>query len=463
MRTRPGTGSRRGRHTAAALAATLAATAAMVVVAVAPLSLLAGAQGAGPSAGDPFAVTGAQLRWGVSNEANNRAFAPGTYNFFSAGIVPDPGRGGTTITQTSWRASDGNVRVEKQQGDGSYALATWGGLSTTPQGATIPSPTSGQFSNHQVVLDAGTGTVDPASGFATIAWKGSFTVLFYSGMSFFTVTDPTLTVTPERAQLTATAGGFASDMEDQSTWSPLPPTPVVLADLPRAEVDLAGADGFASTPAYLGVGWQPPAGQSAQVGGPWRGAFPASFLDFLSTAGSAGYWYSTGGSTDAYKPALPLTVSWAGAAIAAPSSSPTATPTKGPTKGPGKGPTKGPTRGPTEDPTRAPSPTERPAATPAPAALASETRAPQAPGGPTDPGPTDPGTGSLAAGRSSSPLAVQPVLVSAATSPPTSAAPAADDTESHTLWLLGCVLLLGALATTLISTSLVSNPVEGNT
>ena len=35
------------------------------------------------------------------------------------------------------------------------------------------------------------------------------------------------------------------------------------------------------------------------------------------------------------------------------------------------------------------------------------------------------------------------------------------DPDRHLLWLLGCVLLLGALATTLISTSLVSTSVEG--
>ena len=318
------------RHTLAALTA----TAGVLLAAVLPFALLAEpARGSGSAAGtEPFTVTGAQLRWGINQESNNRAFAPGTHNFFSAGIVRDPGRGGTTIAQADWRAEDGNVRIEKQQPDSSYALATWGGLGTAPDGTEIASPTSGVFSNHQVVLGAGSGTVDPATGFADIAWSGSFTVLYYSGMSFFTVTDPRLTVTPERAQLTATLGGFASDMEDQSTWVPLPPTDVVLADLPRNEVDLTSAAGFAATPAYLGVGWSPPADEAAQVDGTWKGAFPASFLDFLSSAGTAGYWYSTGGSTDRFKPALPLTVSWAGAPVAAPAASPTK-PTKTPDQG----------------------------------------------------------------------------------------------------------------------------------
>jgi hypothetical protein len=449
-----------GRTAASAVGATLA----VLLAALLPFSLLAGpARGSGASDG-PFEVTGAQLRWGINNESNNRAFAPGTYNFFSAGIVPDPGRGGTTLPPSSWRAVDGTVRIEKQQPDGSWAAATWAGLSTTAQGATIASPTSGEFSNHQVVLDAGTGTVDPATGFATISWKGSFTVLFYSGMSYFTVTDPALSVTPERAQLTATIGGFASDMDDQSQWNPLPPTQVVLADLPRDQVDLASADGFASTPAYLGVGWQPPADEAAQVGGPWKGAFPASFLDVVSSAGTAGYWYSTGGATDAYKPPLPLTVSWAGTPVATPTASapvrPTATPTKNPTKSPTRAPTTSPTSPSTTPASSSPAPTSS-----APAPVTGSTPAPDV-GSSTGPGaPPGSASGELDDGQvglaAAAPLAVQPLLVSATPSPPATAAPAAADTESHALWWLGCVLLLGALATTLISTSLVSTSLEG--
>ena len=439
------------RHTLAALTA----TAGVLLAAVLPFALLAEpARGSGSAAGtEPFTVTGAQLRWGINQESNNRAFAPGTHNFFSAGIVRDPGRGGTTIAQADWRAEDGNVRIEKQQPDSSYALATWGGLGTAPDGTEIASPTSGVFSNHQVVLGAGSGTVDPATGFADIAWSGSFTVLYYSGMSFFTVTDPRLTVTPERAQLTATLGGFASDMEDQSTWVPLPPTDVVLADLPRNEVDLTSATGFAATPAYLGVGWSPPADEAAQVDGTWKGAFPASFLDFLSSAGTAGYWYSTGGSTDRFKPALPLTVSWAGAPVATPAASPTK-PTKTPTRTPTKSPTTRPTKSPSTSPTATPTPRATTAA-PTPRSTPAALPVVQAP-------PPSSGSGEVQAAPVAAPLAVQPVLVPAQQAPPLPAAgAAAPDPEPHALWLLGCVLLLGALATTLISTSLVSTSSEG--
>jgi hypothetical protein len=452
--------SPRLRAAAGALTATVITTAALLLAAVAPFSLVAGpARGEEAAAAEPFSVTGAQLRWGVNNESNNRAFAPGTYNFFSAGIVPDPGKGGTTLPEASWKAEDGNVRIEKQKSDGTWATATWAGLGTTTAGAAIPSPTSGQFSNHQVVLSNGTGSVDPTTGTATISWDGDFTVLYYSGMSYFTVSDPVLVVTADKAQLTATAGGFASSMEDQSQWNPLPPTPVVLADLPRAEVDLAAADGFASTPAYLGVAWTPPADEPAQVGGQWKGAFPASFLGFLSGAGTAGYWYSTGGATDAYKPALPLTVSWAGATIATPAPTVTATPTRTPTATPTKSPTR------TPSPTKASSPTA--SATPTATPTARTTQSTTSGGstytgsggstGSSDIGTS--GTSDTQAPARAMPMAVQPVLVPAAAltdpqPPTTAAAAAATDTESHVLWLIGCVLLLGALTTTVISTSL---------
>ena len=439
--------------------AAVGATLAVLLAVLLPFALLVGPARGSATSVEPFEVTGAQLRWGINNESNNRAFAPGTYNFFSAGIVPDPGRGGTTLPQGSWRAVDGTVRIEKQQPDGSWATATWAGLSTTPQGKTIASPTSGEFSNHQVVLDAGTGTVDPATGFATVGWKGSFTVLFYSGMSYFTVTDPTLAVTPERAQLTATLGGFASDMDDQTLWNPLPPTQVVLADLPRDQVDLASADGFASTPAYLGIGWQPPADEAAQVGGPWKGAFPATFLDHVASAGTAGYWYSTGGATDAFKPPLPLTVSWAGAAVATPTAPAPVRPTATPTTRPTTKPTTKPTRTPTPTSTSQSGAPPSPGTTQAPGAVTSrdpdgsDGSVPTGAGGtPDDSAPSAPAVAAPA---------VQPVLVSAATEPPATAAPAAADTESRALWWLGCVLLLGALATTLISTSLVSTSLEG--
>lgn len=253
-------------------------------------------------------VTDAQLRWGLNNESNNTAHAPGTTNFFSAGKVPDPGGGGRTLRQQDWSATAGAVRIEKRRPDGSYATATWAGLTTTPDGAPLGSAGEARFSQHQVVIDGGTGEVDPVAGTATISWSGSFTVLYYSGMTMFYVADPVLEVTPSDRRLTAVVSGFAGDRTDTGTWEEVAGQRVTLAELPEA--DLAGEKGFSATPAYLRVRHTPSGDEVAQTRtGAW-GAFPASFLRHAERLGVAPFFYSTGSSTDRFKVPLPVTVSW---------------------------------------------------------------------------------------------------------------------------------------------------------
>lgn len=257
-----------------------------------------------------FTVSDAQLRWGFNNESNNRAFAPGTFNFFSAGKIANPGRGGVTLKESGWDASTGDVRIEKfSASSSSWSLATWAGLRTDSTGAAMAG-TNGPFSNHEVVVDGGTGTVDPDAGTATIRWTGSFTVLYYSGYSFFYVTDPELTVKDGVGTLTATLSGYGSSMTDLDRWEAIEPVDdVVLARL--GAVDLDDGRGFDATPAYRGVEVDLPAGQTQQVrsGDAW-GSFPQSFIDYQVSSGSGSYWYASGGSTDAHKVALPVTVSY---------------------------------------------------------------------------------------------------------------------------------------------------------
>ncbi|MFY0408764.1 hypothetical protein [Solicola sp. PLA-1-18] len=255
-------------------------------------------------------VTDAQLRWGMNDESNNRAFAPGTVNFFSAGKVPDPGKGGTTLPRSAWKATAGSVAIEKRTTSGGYRRATWDGLGTTASGAALGAPGSNtEFSDHQVVLGRGRGTVEPAKKRATISWEGSWTVLYYSGMSFSYVSDPVLQVRDGRGTVTAELGGFSTSMDDLAQWRPLTPRRVVIADL--GTVSLTGAKGTSVTPRYGGVRYTAPAGATAQVRSRagW-GSWPASFVDFQQRTGQAAYWYSSGGQTDAHKAPLPLTVSW---------------------------------------------------------------------------------------------------------------------------------------------------------
>ncbi|GAA4734981.1 hypothetical protein GCM10023350_18380 [Nocardioides endophyticus] len=417
--------------------------------------LLSGAVGsstaAAPSAdGAAFTVDDAQLRWGINNESNNAAFAPGTFNFFSAGEVGDPGEGGKTLPRTGtgatwsngrpagWSAQSGKVRIEKRQPDGSYALATFAGTSTDVAGTRLT--TSGStFSEHQIVIDGGTGTVDPAAGTATIQWSGTFTVLYYSGMTFFTVSDPQLQVTATSAQLVANLGGYSADMNDASKWQKVPAQQVVLADLPRASLQLPSEGGFSAAPAYLGVRYDAPADAVSQVrtGSSW-GAFPASFLTQMGTLGSAAYWYSSGGSADAHKVALPLTLSYsAGAPVAqptpTPSSKPTATPSVSVAPKPPR-PTKSATAAPPE-PTgsTAPNPPSQPAGPAVPAQPAV---------------PTVPAAVAAGAVQTFDPRLPAVPVVTALTSP---VASEASNSDHPWEWWAGSLLLLGAAAVTTIS------------
>lgn len=265
-----------------------------------------------PAAG-PRAVDAAQLRWGLSDEANNRAFAPDTVNHFSAGRIADPGSGNNILAAAGavwsngrpagWSASSGNVAIEKFNGT-AYRPATWAGLTIDSSGTPLASPVAGTFSDHQIVFSGGIGTVDVAAGTASIRWTGDATVLFYSGMSFFYLSDPRLEVEGGVGTLRATLGGFGSSQSDPGAWTPLPASEVTIADL--GPVDLSLQDGFTITPRYLGVA----VSGVAQTTGDYFGSFPQSFVDFQQRAGSAGFWHSSGGAADRFKQALPVTISY---------------------------------------------------------------------------------------------------------------------------------------------------------
>ncbi|MFJ9391031.1 Ig-like domain-containing protein [Nocardioides sp. NPDC101246] len=270
---------------------------------------------AAPAQAAPVSVDDVQFRWGFTNESNSRAFAPGTYNHFAAGKLGNPGAGGQTLSAADqgatwangaaagWKATDGEVRIEKEQADGTYAPTTWAGLSTAPDGTPI---TFTKFSDHQVVIDSGTGTVDAAADDASISWDGDFTVVYYSGMSFFYVSDPELTVDNGVGTVTATLSGYGSDMNDTGAWTELAPAEVTLATLSGVDVTETG---LVVTPDYLGVEYEAPANGTPQTrtGTTW-GAFPQSFVDYQVGVGSASYWYSSGGSADVRKPTIPLEV-----------------------------------------------------------------------------------------------------------------------------------------------------------
>lgn len=321
------------------------------VLAAAAVALLAvPALAAGEPTAGPTTLSAATLRWGINNESSNRAYAPDTYNFFSAGLATNPGSGGQTIEQSAWSPSAGAVRIEKWDGT-SWRPATWAGLSTDSSGAPLTMPTAGTFSNHSFVFGGGTGTVDLATGTAHLTWDGDVTVLYYSGMSFFYLSDPVLDIAGGKGTLTATLSGFASSVDDPTQWAEVPPAQVTLADLPS--VTLAET-GFTATPAYGDVA---------------TGSFPASFVAYMDELGTAAFWKASGAATDPFKVPLPLTVAF-DEAVAAPTPTPSAAPTKRPT------PLENPVVEPPE-PTATVTVTARPA--PAPASVPTPPPAPAPP------------------------------------------------------------------------------------
>lgn len=267
----------------------------------------------------PVSVDDAVLRWGINVESGSAAFAPGTWNLMSAGKLGNPGKSQTLKTAdqgatwtdgaaAGWTNNAGNVTIEDLQVGGGYAPTTFDGTRQNAAGTT-GTVSNGVNGENQLVFRNGTGEVDVAANTASIQWDGDATILYYSGMTFFYLSDPELTVEADgTGTVTATVDGYAADMVDTTKWNDLDEEEVTLATLSGVDVATLG---FTSTPAYSEVEYTAPATSSAQVrtGGSW-GSFPQDFVDFQQLTGGGPYWYSTGGAADARKPTLPLEVSF---------------------------------------------------------------------------------------------------------------------------------------------------------
>jgi len=270
----------------------------------------------GSGGGSDGVIANAQLRWGLNAESGGGAFAGGC-NFLSAGVAGDAGGARVwTAGDGLYRAQEGAVRVEKPIAGGGWTTASWDTKCLDASGAPVSVSSTASTTGNQVVLEGGTGA--RRDGALDIRWSGSFTVVFYGGMTYWSVTDPHLVLDAQgTGKLTGTASGFGTSMDDMTQWNPIAPQSVVLADIRSA--DVVADRGFTVTPAYLGV-VSIGAGQVARSGvnEAYWGAFPQSLLDFHRLTGQQGYWLTTGGVRDAAKPASPLTVSYdASAPVAA--------------------------------------------------------------------------------------------------------------------------------------------------
>lgn len=274
---------------------------------------LGGALVAAPAHAAQTSIDDAVFRWGVNAEANAAAFAPGTVNLLSAGVVTATSSA-DRVTSANWKQSEGDTKILKRQSDGSYAAATFAGLRTDAAGTTITTG-NGLNSGHIVEISGGTGAVDVAANTAVIQWTGTFTSAFYSGMTRSWITDPTLTVAADgTGTVTATLGGYGTSMDDPDKFETLAPVEdVVVATLTGVDVTPTG---FTVTPDYLGRTITTPADGVAQVtSGANAGAFPQSFVDFQAKTGQGSYWYSSGGAADARKPASALSVAYTAAPV----------------------------------------------------------------------------------------------------------------------------------------------------
>ena len=272
-----------------------------------------------PAAASPRTVTDASFAWGVSGEQGGGAFFGGC-NFLSAGTAGDTG------SSRLWSEGDGfystqsgNVTVEKPDASGAYAQPTWATKCQDPNGTAVSSGSTTSLTKNRVDFTGGTGTVDPAANTASIHWTGSFTSVFYGGLTYWSATDPTLTVNADgTGTLTATVSGYGAAMDDPSKWVELDPETVTLADLSGVTVSNFG---FTVTPDYLGTSVTVPDGFSAQptktsANEDYWGSFPQSFVDFQFETGQSSYWYTSGASRDAAKPATPLSVGYNKPAVA---------------------------------------------------------------------------------------------------------------------------------------------------
>lgn len=287
--------------------ATARRAAALVAVAALSLGTALGTAGAASAAPSTGTISDASFTWGLSGEAGGGAFFGGC-NFLSAGTAGDTGSSRLwTEADGFYSTQSGNVTIVKPNAAGELQQPTWSTKCQTPQGTAVSASSTTSLTKNAVVFDEGTGTV-AADGSTEIAWTGSFTVAFYGGLTYWTATDPVLTLDASgNGQLTATASGYGTSMEDMTQWVPISGREIVLADITGASADDTG---FTVTPDYLGETVTTAGTPQTTTGASW-GSFPQSFVDFQQLTGQSSYWYSSGGSRDAAKPATPLEVSYA--------------------------------------------------------------------------------------------------------------------------------------------------------
>ena len=257
-------------------------------------------------------ITNGSFSWGLNEESGGGAYFGGC-NFLVAGEVGDLGSSHvwTTAEGTEhYRTSDGAVSIVHPRTDGSTATPAWDTKCIGENGSPVNTQ-PGSSTYNTAVFTGGNGEFDAAANTAEVRWDGAATVVYYGGMTYWTFSDPVLTVNADgTGTVTATGSGFGADMYDASKWVELPEREITMATLSGVEITNSG---IVATPDYRGVAIEveangPSAPQNRELEG-W-GSFPQSYIDFQVETGQAAYWYTSGGLVDHKKPATPMVVSW---------------------------------------------------------------------------------------------------------------------------------------------------------
>jgi len=234
-------------------------------------------------------VTGATIEWSFNNEVALKAPPFGGCNYLSAGASDG--------TQAQYSTQSGNTTILVNGAQPTFATKCAYVSAQTPQ---------------KFVIGGGTGTLDPATGAATIGFDGTVSANFYGGIAPFSITDLVLTVDGSgNGQLVGTVLTYSGSQDDP--FAPkvaLPPVEnVVIATISGASS--ANTTGFTVTPNYSGVLYQASGDAAPQnrVNPGW-GAWPTSWIDVHVGSGLSSYWYSSGGAADGVKAPNALTIGY---------------------------------------------------------------------------------------------------------------------------------------------------------
>ncbi|HJA38939.1 MAG TPA: HtaA domain-containing protein, partial [Candidatus Brevibacterium intestinigallinarum] len=262
-------------------------------------------------------VDDAVFSWAVNEESGGGAYFGGA-NWMVAGEVGnvhgERGRGSSVWDaqdEKHYTAESGNTTITRPNAEGEQIPATWEKRNFAADGTTRLNTQPGSSSNNQANIASGTGTVDAETNSAEIQWDGSFTMVYYGGMTYWSINDPKLVVEDGVGKVTATLTGYGADMNDLSKWVKLDAMPdAEIATLTDVEVT---EDGIQVTPEYEGVEIDvepdgPSSPQNRDKDG-W-GSFPQDWVDFNVGTGQAAYWYTSGGQVDAKKTAEPITIEY---------------------------------------------------------------------------------------------------------------------------------------------------------